>query len=261
MVWTYGTRSKPLPPTQHPLKPPVAQRRQGLTGIAAGDLSRATRADTAIRLPAARPRLRSFLLESVTDEDMQAIAQKLVEQAKVGDLAAMKLLFAYVIGCGGVAVGEGGAQNRATGRAGEEPLAHGLSLRSSSDTFRRKRDEAGRRSRRQRPRGGGQVGVGASHATYIERRCRPSCLTVTKRAKRTRRTVSKRTNGHVAAPSTNGRNGQSRPSANGNNGHSTSSAKGKNGHTAPCANQGDGNPHRQETAKTATPDGWRMSQR
>jgi hypothetical protein len=43
-------------------------------------------------------RLRKALLAVVTDEDMQAIAAKLVELSRAGDVAAIKLLLAYVIG-------------------------------------------------------------------------------------------------------------------------------------------------------------------
>src|SRR5437899_3182703 len=42
--------------------------------------------------------LRTALLKAVTDDDIRAIAQKLSERAKAGDVAACKLLFAYVLG-------------------------------------------------------------------------------------------------------------------------------------------------------------------
>ena len=42
--------------------------------------------------------LRSAFLGAVSDEDMQAIAKKLVARAKKGNLAAAKILLAYVIG-------------------------------------------------------------------------------------------------------------------------------------------------------------------
>jgi hypothetical protein len=42
--------------------------------------------------------LRKMLLDTVTDQDMRQAARKLVELAKGGDVAAAKLLFAYVIG-------------------------------------------------------------------------------------------------------------------------------------------------------------------
>jgi hypothetical protein len=38
------------------------------------------------------------LQETVTDEDIQAAARKLIEQARAGDLAAIRLLFSYTIG-------------------------------------------------------------------------------------------------------------------------------------------------------------------
>jgi hypothetical protein len=38
------------------------------------------------------------LLETVTDEDIQAAARALIEQARAGDLAAIRLLFSYAIG-------------------------------------------------------------------------------------------------------------------------------------------------------------------
>jgi hypothetical protein len=41
---------------------------------------------------------RKVLLEMVTDEDIQAAARKLIEQARAGDLAAIRLLFSYTIG-------------------------------------------------------------------------------------------------------------------------------------------------------------------
>jgi hypothetical protein len=42
--------------------------------------------------------LRQVLLDSVTDEDMRAIAEELIVQAREGNLAATKLLFSYVLG-------------------------------------------------------------------------------------------------------------------------------------------------------------------
>jgi hypothetical protein len=41
---------------------------------------------------------RKVLLEVVTDEDIQAAARKLIEQARAGDLAAIRILFSYAIG-------------------------------------------------------------------------------------------------------------------------------------------------------------------
>ena len=43
-------------------------------------------------------RLRTILLECVSDEEMAIIAGQLVVQAKLGDQAAIKLLFQYVLG-------------------------------------------------------------------------------------------------------------------------------------------------------------------
>jgi hypothetical protein len=43
-------------------------------------------------------RLRSLLLDAVSDDDLRAVARKLVEQARDGDTAAAKLLLAYVLG-------------------------------------------------------------------------------------------------------------------------------------------------------------------
>jgi len=42
--------------------------------------------------------LRSALLAAVTEEDLRAIATTLVEQAKKGDLAAVKILLSYTVG-------------------------------------------------------------------------------------------------------------------------------------------------------------------
>jgi hypothetical protein len=42
--------------------------------------------------------LRQVLLDTVTDEDIREIAEELIEQAREGNLAATKLLFAYVLG-------------------------------------------------------------------------------------------------------------------------------------------------------------------
>jgi hypothetical protein len=42
--------------------------------------------------------LRTALIETVTEEDMRAIAQQLVVMARLGDMAAIKLLFQYVVG-------------------------------------------------------------------------------------------------------------------------------------------------------------------
>ncbi len=43
-------------------------------------------------------RLRTIALAAVTDQDVRAVVQKLLGQAKAGDVAAAKLLLAYVIG-------------------------------------------------------------------------------------------------------------------------------------------------------------------
>jgi len=43
-------------------------------------------------------RLRSVLLDSVTDEDLRTVSAKLIDLAKGGDLAAVKLLLAYSVG-------------------------------------------------------------------------------------------------------------------------------------------------------------------
>jgi hypothetical protein len=42
--------------------------------------------------------LRTALIASVTEEDMRSIAEQLVVSARLGDLAAIKLLFQYVLG-------------------------------------------------------------------------------------------------------------------------------------------------------------------
>src|SRR5262245_25101507 len=42
--------------------------------------------------------LRSALLKAVTEEDIAAVAQRLLEQAKQGDVASARLLFAYALG-------------------------------------------------------------------------------------------------------------------------------------------------------------------
>jgi len=42
--------------------------------------------------------LRQVLLDTVTDDDIHAITAELIAQAREGDLAATKLLFAYAIG-------------------------------------------------------------------------------------------------------------------------------------------------------------------
>jgi hypothetical protein len=42
--------------------------------------------------------LRKVLLNAVSDEDLQIVAEQLVVKAKMGDLAATKLLFQYVLG-------------------------------------------------------------------------------------------------------------------------------------------------------------------
>src|SRR5262249_32606988 len=42
--------------------------------------------------------LRSLLLELVSDDDLRQVAQVLLEQAKQGDHAAVKLLFQYLLG-------------------------------------------------------------------------------------------------------------------------------------------------------------------
>jgi hypothetical protein len=42
--------------------------------------------------------LRRALLNCLTHDDLQTTARKLIEQARSGDLAAIKLLFAYIVG-------------------------------------------------------------------------------------------------------------------------------------------------------------------
>src|SRR5258708_31741394 len=42
--------------------------------------------------------LRKILLETVTDEELRIVAGQLMVKAKMGDLAATKLLFQYVLG-------------------------------------------------------------------------------------------------------------------------------------------------------------------
>jgi hypothetical protein len=42
--------------------------------------------------------LRRTLCESITDEDIQAVSRKLLEQAREGDVAAARLLFSYTVG-------------------------------------------------------------------------------------------------------------------------------------------------------------------
>lgn len=49
-------------------------------------------------------RLRSLLVNLVTEEDLRAVAHKLVEQARNGNLAAARLLLVYLIGRPGEAV-------------------------------------------------------------------------------------------------------------------------------------------------------------
>jgi hypothetical protein len=41
---------------------------------------------------------RKVVLDAVTDEDIEAAARKLIEQARAGDLAAIRILFSYAIG-------------------------------------------------------------------------------------------------------------------------------------------------------------------
>ena len=43
-------------------------------------------------------RLRSLIVQELTDEDLQAIVRKLIADAKGGDLPAVKLLLGYAIG-------------------------------------------------------------------------------------------------------------------------------------------------------------------
>ena len=43
-------------------------------------------------------RLRTALLEAVTDEDLQAIVRTVAEKAKAGDLVAVKIILDYAIG-------------------------------------------------------------------------------------------------------------------------------------------------------------------
>jgi len=42
--------------------------------------------------------LRSLIVETITDDDMAAIVRRLVEDAKNGDKAALKMLLSYAIG-------------------------------------------------------------------------------------------------------------------------------------------------------------------
>ena len=47
---------------------------------------------------ARQARLRTALLEAVSDDDLKAIVQTLIKQAKYGDAASTRLLFEYAIG-------------------------------------------------------------------------------------------------------------------------------------------------------------------
>jgi hypothetical protein len=49
-------------------------------------------------------KLRSVLLDAVTEKDLQAVAGALIQQAKSGDTIAAKLLLSYVVGRPDVAV-------------------------------------------------------------------------------------------------------------------------------------------------------------
>ena len=47
---------------------------------------------------ARQARLRTALLEAVSDDDLKAIVQTLIKQAKYGDAASTRLLFEYTVG-------------------------------------------------------------------------------------------------------------------------------------------------------------------
>jgi len=178
-------------------------------------------------------RLRSLLLEAVTDEDMQLMAQKLVVLAKAGDLAAMKLLFGYVIGkpipCTDPdrvdldewqIFEEMPGTKEITQIRDRLPipmacvLANGSLEQNAEELIRHMRAEL-----ESRAAGSHRQAGTASSARAAHRPVAPS---------RNRR------NGR-AAPSTNGRNGHIPPSANGRNGHVPPSPNGRNGDAAPSA--------------------------
>ena len=180
-------------------------------------------------------RLRSLLLEAVTDEDMQLMAQKLVEQAKAGDLAAMKLLFSYVIGkpipCADpdrVDLDEWQIFEEMPGTKQimqmRNKLPTPMACVLANGDLEHNAEELIRHMRaglEQAPAAGSlKQADGRSLARTAHRPITPS---------------QNRRNGH-AAPSTNGRNGHAPPSANGRNGYAPPSPNGRNGDAAPSAN-------------------------
>src|SRR6202158_54781 len=94
------SKSRPEPACDQ-TQPPHAEAQQ-----AAEDSGRDTRGRYATGNPGgpgnpfARrvAQLRSILLETVTDEELRIVAGQLMVKAKFGDLAAIKLLFQYVLG-------------------------------------------------------------------------------------------------------------------------------------------------------------------
>jgi hypothetical protein len=66
-------------------------------------------------------RLRTILMEYVTDQDMEEIVGQLVVMAKFGDLAAIKLLFQYTLGKPGKAVDPSALDAEEPDSMGAEP--------------------------------------------------------------------------------------------------------------------------------------------
>ncbi len=203
-------------------------------------------------------RMRSFLLEAVTDEDMQIIAQKLVEQAKAGDLAAMKLLFGYVIGkpipCTDPdrldveewQLRHAAPEQEELNKMVKNNLPPDLAClfarlvleQNESDVLatlsKRRADVASTRV----PRAEGINALARPVPPSREgRKCHaaPSANGLSGHASPS----TNGTNGHAAASSTNGTNGHVSPSPNAKNGHIAPSTNGQNGYARPSANGGN----------------------
>lgn len=106
----------PPSPNGTPGEPPSANGKHGLPTTDAPSPNGADSRDSRGRFakgnkggpgnPFARRvgRLRSLLLDRVSDEDLEQIAHALVAKAKGGDVAAARLLFSYLLGRPGEAV-------------------------------------------------------------------------------------------------------------------------------------------------------------
>jgi len=167
-------------------------------------------------------RLRSILLETVSDEDMRIMAQKLVEQAKAGDLAAMKLLFGYVIG---------------------KPIPCADPDRLDVDEWQLSQEAPGVADLDAMVKERLPADLACKLGWIIVEQNKEEALCKLAEARVAVRKMKRSTSGirrTAAVPSANGHNGRASQGRVSSNGHVPPSLNGNNGNAAPSANGGNG---------------------